>query len=70
MKKFPEKNVLRFFREFAQKKARDTVKRKLAYVNPIFLSFSGQIVRNVIFQLNFEKNRKNAKISNPSKLLC
>jgi len=28
----------------------------LAYVNPIFWSFSGQIDTNVIFEHNFEKN--------------
>jgi hypothetical protein len=28
----------------------------LAYVNPIFRSFSGQIDTNVIFEHNFEKN--------------
>jgi hypothetical protein len=36
VKKFPKKIVLRFFQNYAQKKAEKTLKRKLAYVNPIF----------------------------------
>jgi hypothetical protein len=68
VEKFPKKNLLRFFRKWAQKKAGETLKRKLAYVNPIFPSFSGQIDTNVIFEHNFEK--KIEKTQNFRKNFC
>jgi hypothetical protein len=46
------------------KKSQEKLKRKLAYVNPVFWSFSGLIDTNVIVENNFEKIlKKTAKFS-------
>ena len=59
-----EKNVLRFFSRVGSEESQKHTEKKVGLRQPDFLSFSGQIVSNVIFNLILKKIEKTLKFRN------
>jgi hypothetical protein len=60
VKNFSKKNVLQFFRKWAQKKANKTLKRKLAYVQN-FEVLVVKLKQTLFFNLILKKNSEKLK---------